>query len=102
MSRPKYTRERYLADLAALDLKHRDAPALRRLLDEAVTQGAELGVPVPDGRAAPISRIVARALPTPPRPTLIGVGTGEPPSAPVTARVLAAVGLGLRPSGRLR
>jgi hypothetical protein len=82
-TRPIYTRERYLADVAALDLRRSDAPALRRLLDELLTVDAELIAP----EAVPASGVVRR-------PTLLGIGTGAPPpSEPVTDRVLAAVGL---------
>lgn len=113
MSR-RYTLDQYRRDLAALELRRHDGPALRRLLDEAVTADLDLD---PAEDAIPLSRVVARALPTPPRPTLSGLGSapvsGRWPSTvrllaeldrdgPVTYRVLAAVGLGSRPSGRQR
>jgi hypothetical protein len=86
-----YTVEQYRADVAALDaLRHRDAPALRRLLDELVTADVDLVPP-------PASGVQPR------RTTLIG-GLVAPVDAtalpPVTARVLRAVGLCRRPSAR--
>ena len=47
-------------------------------------------------QSLPVSGVVRR-------PTLLDLGVDEPPPAvPVNARVLAAVGLGPRPSGRER
>ena len=88
MSRRIYTRERYLADLAALDARRAGAPGLRVELARQLTSAIEV--------EAPVSGVVRR-------PTLLGVGVGEPPpQAPVNARVLAAVGIGPRPRGRVR
>ncbi len=88
--RRKYTLERYRADIAALDMRHRDAPALRQLLDEQVTADLEL---------PPVSAVVRR-------PTLLGgivAAATEATALPVTAAVLRAMGLTQRPSsGRLR
>jgi hypothetical protein len=83
-----YTLAQYRADLAALDLRHHDAPALRQLLDEQLTASLEL---------PPVSAVVRR-------PTLLGglVATVAESAKPVTAAVLRAVGLSPRPSGRLR
>jgi hypothetical protein len=87
-SRRKYTIEQYRADLAALDLRHHDAPALRRLLDEQITASLEL---------PPVSAVVRR-------PTLLGglIACAAESAKPVSAAVLRAVGLSPRPSGRLR
>lgn len=87
-TRRQYTLDDYKRDLAALDLRHHDAPALRQLLDEQVTASLEL---------PPVSAVVRR-------PTLLGglCATVAESAKPVTAAVLRAVGLTPRPSGRLR
>lgn len=78
----------YRRDLAQLDARTR-AVALRMLVDALP--------PVESAPSEPPASGVVR------RPTLLGVGVGEPPpAAPVNARVLAAAGLGPRPSGRDR
>lgn len=88
MSRGIYTRERYLADVAALDARRAEAPALRVELARQLTSELET--------VAPVSAVVRRL-------TLLGLGAVEPPpQAPVTERVLRAVGLSKRPSGRAR
>jgi hypothetical protein len=89
VSRRVYTLADYRRDLAALDARRAGAPGLR--VEPARQLTSEIDVEVP-----PVSAVVRR-------PTLLGVGVGEPPpQTPVNARVLAAVGLGVRSRSILR
>lgn len=89
----RYTIDQYRADVAALDaLRHRDAPAMRRLLDEQVTRDADL-VPPPASGVVPTQR----------RDTLPGgllAPADAPALPPASEACLRAAGLTPRPSAR--
>jgi hypothetical protein len=102
-SRRTFTIEDYREALRVVDARRAEAPGLRVQLAAAVTEAAPFELPRLQSPAAPGRAVPAGGGPAPRRATIVGqAAVVPPPSEPVTAAVLRAVGLGVRPSGRDR